>query len=114
MVRLDLDARRAEAQGEPHEVVLGGVTYQLPAEFPVVAGEYLASAEMSAAVGLLFGQDNVAAVLPVLTAEDINAIVDECYGFGGDVVMARPPAQTANGTNGNRAARRAKAAAPRR
>lgn len=107
MARLDLDARRAEAQAEPHEVVLGGVTYELPAEFPVVAGEYLANADMTSAVALLFGKDNVAAVLPVLTAEDVNAIVDQLYDFGGDVVVAqRPPA---NGTNGNRAARRAKA-----
>jgi|SRR5215471_5727987 len=106
MVKLDLDARRAEAAGEPHQVVLGGVTYQLPAEFPVVAGEHLANAEMTAAVGLLFGRDHAEAVLALLTAEDINAIVDECYGFGGDVVVARPPAKAA--TNGNRAARRAK------
>jgi hypothetical protein len=102
-MKLDLDARRAEAAGEPHEVVLGGVTYELPAEFPLLAGEHLANGSVSSAVAVLFGQDNVTAVTGLLTADDMNAIVDQLYDFEGEAKPVRP----APVANGNRATRRA-------
>lgn len=98
MATLDLDARREEAGGEPKKVKLGGVTYELPAEFPLQAGEHLANAEMSAAVGLLFGQDNVEEVMRLLSSNDLDAIAEELYDLAGEGVTKPAP---------NRATRRA-------
>jgi len=102
MATLDLDARREEAGGGPKKVKLGGVTYDLPAEFPLQAGEHLANAEMTAAVGLLFGEENARTVMTLLSSKDLDAIAEELYDLGageGGAVM-RP-------TAANRAARRA-------
>ena len=105
MGTLDLDARREEAEGEPKRVKLGGVTYDLPPEFPLRAGEQLANAEMSAAVALLFGEDNATDVMQLLSAKDIDAIAEELYGMAGGegATVVRP-------TPVNRAQRRATAA----
>jgi hypothetical protein len=56
----DLDAKRAarsEARNEPHEVILGGETFELPAELPMEALDLMGEAKFRPAFALVFEED---------------------------------------------------------
>ena len=107
MGRLDLDAQRAEANDEPHEVVLGGREWKLPARFPLVAGQRMQEGAVEEAIAMLFGPDAVEHLSPLFSTEDLEAIADQLYDLNDRAQRAQAAANTA--TNGNRAARRAAA-----
>lgn len=92
MGTLDLDKRREE-YGEGHVVTLGGESYSLPAKFPVIVAQYLQQGRVDLAVGVLFGNDAIDVVSPLLNDDDIEAILFELYGL--EEPDARPT------TNGN-------------
>lgn len=81
MARLDLDARRAEADMTPHEVVLGGKTYRFVARLPVEFMTLLKQGDLEDAMRLLMLDpsewDELRAAVP--TDDDLMAIV-ELYG----------------------------------
>lgn len=79
MAELDLDARRAEANLEPHKVTIGGKVYGLPAELPLMFADHLSHGEMRLAVELLFGEEEADEVAPLLSDADLMAIA-EIYG----------------------------------
>jgi hypothetical protein len=105
MTKLNLDAARAEANEEDHVVTLDGHDYTLPARWPVLATERLMNGEATAAVALLFGEDHVDAVAPLLSVDDLNAIGEQLYGFSEEAENVAPIRAA---TSPNRAQRRAK------
>jgi hypothetical protein len=85
--RIDLDAlkaQRAEALAEPHELVFGGQTFQLPAELP---GDYIFvdREDLQTAFRLLLGEEQWAAFLALKpTISDFKALTEaipELYGL---------------------------------
>jgi hypothetical protein len=104
LTKLNLDAARAEANEEDHVVTLDGQDYTLPARWPVLTTEKLMNGEASAAIALLFGAENVEAVAPLLSVDDLNAIGEQLYGFTEDDAEKVAPIRAAP----NRAQRRAK------
>lgn len=80
MGTLDLDKRREE-YGEGHVVTLGGESYTLPPKFPVIVAQHLQAGRVDLAVGVLFGDDAIDVVAPMLNDDDINAILFELYGL---------------------------------
>src|SRR5262245_55837673 len=109
MGRLDLDAIHAEATETPHIVVLAGQEWSLPPIFPLVVAEHLQAGQCRDAIALLFGEDAVDVLSPVLGLEDIDMIAEALYDVAGkaQAVQSRHAALTAS--NGNRAQRRAAA-----
>lgn len=101
---LDLDARRAEANDEPHQLTLGGETYELPARVPLAFVEELSNNRFYEAIALLFGADNAEPVFALLSAEDLDVIAKDLYDMGGDGVGKA----SASSSSSNRAGRRSK------
>ena len=59
----DLDAKKAarsEAQKEPHEIILGGETFELPPRIPLESIELMATAEFREAFRVLLGDEDTA------------------------------------------------------
>lgn len=85
----DLDKILAESNRTPKEVILGGETYELPAVFPVIAGDRLSRGEVEGALALLFGADNVDAIAPYIGVDEddgspvLEALIEDVYGLGG-------------------------------
>lgn len=81
---VDLDAARAarlEAADDAPIVKLGGQDFGLPTEIPIGVALHGEAGEIKAALGALFGPENVDAVLAAgLTAQDLEVIVSEAYG----------------------------------
>jgi hypothetical protein len=80
MARLDLDARRAEANSDPHVVQLGGHDYELPPKLPLALAQYLVEGRTVDAIRILFGDDAAPAVERLLTDDDLDAIARQLYG----------------------------------
>lgn len=88
--RVNLDhARkaRAELQGDPPSVTLGGVDFTLPRACPasvLVGLAHVRSGDLDGfeeALAALFGEDHVAEVLRLgLELEDIDLIIEGAYG----------------------------------
>jgi hypothetical protein len=74
MARIDLTERRKARQRVPHEVVLNGHTWELPAELPVLVPDYLSQGEFGKAVRVLFGEHTAEAAAE-LTMDDLADIV---------------------------------------
>lgn len=84
MGTLNLDDRRAERDNKPHKLTLDGDEWELPAKLPLVAIEYMESLKIRAAVGVLFGEDAIDRLAPLLDQDDIEDIFSELYGVGED------------------------------
>lgn len=87
----DLDALLAEANKDrsARPVILGGVTYDLPAVLPALVGDRLSKGNIEAALELLFGVEHVAAVAPLIGIDEdgcpvLEAIIQDVYGLGDD------------------------------
>ncbi|MEO6629216.1 MAG: hypothetical protein ABIP03_11690 [Aquihabitans sp.] len=98
MASLDLDARRAESKGEPHEVTVGGVSYELPPTLPMYVAECLSKGAVLEACVTLVGEAAAPGLARELDVNEVTAILEELYGFDSDDDAPAP----------NRAARRAK------
>lgn len=89
MATIDLDkarAARAETQGETHDLVLGGETYQLPAELPYEWAEASALGNIRVALAALLGEEEAArlfkAALSIKDLEEMNDQIAVIYGVG--------------------------------
>lgn len=80
MAELNLDARRDEFAKEPNKVTLMGKEWELPAVFPLVVAQYLATGQIDRAVEALFG-DGYEVIVPTFSDEDLNNIMSELYGM---------------------------------
>lgn len=101
---LDLDARRAarwEGAGEVPQVVLGGETFDLPVEMPLVFLEALGEMDVGRAVRALVGEEHVERFLGTgPTVEDLLEL-RELYGID----MGESQASSASSTNGGKPSR---------
>lgn len=77
---LNLDARRAEVLHKSKTVTIGGASYELPPELPLIFGEHLAGGQFRAGLELLFG-DGTDTVAPLLSMDDLVAICQDLYGI---------------------------------
>lgn len=82
---IDLDAARlarAEKTGGAFDVSLGGETFELPAEMPLEVPARFTVGDLRGACELLVGPDRVEAFMSTgLSAEDIEALVEQGYGL---------------------------------
>ena len=106
IVKLDLDAKRAEVVVDSQKVVtIGGEDYPVPDTLPLYFAEYLINGEFRKAVTLLFGE-NEPIVGPQLTIDEdgaeLSMIARELYGFNLGEASPSSPAL-------NRAGRRSRA-----
>lgn len=103
MARLDLDAARAEYDDEDHLVVLAGAEWTLPAKFPVIVAQYMATGQIDKAVSALFSGegDPVAVVAPLLNDDDLDRIMRDLYGVepaeGASAAVVTPTTRTNGG-----------------
>ncbi len=88
---LNLDERRAERDNKPHTLTLDGDVWELPPKLPLVAIEYMEGLKIRAAVGVLFGEDAVDRLAPMLDQDDIEDIFSELYGVGDDKPKKKAP-----------------------
>lgn len=82
---VDLDAARAaraETNGGPLEVVLGGQTFELPAEMPLEVPVLFSAGDLRGGIALLVGDDRVDAFLATgLSDADVEELVRTGYGL---------------------------------
>jgi hypothetical protein len=83
MAVLDLDARRAESVGVPHEVRLGGRVFTLPAVCPMVALEYLAAGRVLDMCAVLAGDDDGPELARHLGLDEAEVVLADLYGITG-------------------------------
>jgi hypothetical protein len=98
---LDLDAKRAarsEAENQPHSLVLGGQTFELPPRMPLLFLDYLTQMDFGGAMRTLFGEawPKFAVLDPEM--DDLIDIAEELYGIGD--FFGRPSGSPASSDNG--------------
>lgn len=82
---IDLDAARvarAEETGGTFDVVLGGETFELPAEMPLEVATRFSTGDLRGACEILVGPDQVEAFMSTgLSDKDLEALVEQGYGL---------------------------------
>lgn len=87
-MRIDIDAARAarlEAEGEPHELIIGGNTYEVPAEAPWRFVFHLARNQTPQCMAAAVGEDAWTEIAKVASIDDMSVIVDrlcDVWGLG--------------------------------
>lgn len=98
---IDLDAKRvarAEAQGDPPEVVLGGERFSLPVELPLETLDLMADGQFREAFSILLGGE--VEMRRLFRHRPTDADLEELMGVYGDAPesLASPRSSAATGT----------------
>lgn len=87
-MRIDIDAARAarlEAEGEPHELVIGGTTYEVPAEAPWMFVHWIVRGHVDRAMEAALGEESWHAIRQDVSKDDgveIQHRLLELWGMG--------------------------------
>jgi hypothetical protein len=121
MAKLDLDALRAEADMTPHEVTVGGQTFQFRAQMPVEYTDLLNAGKLGEALKLLLVDpgDWEQFRLAVPDAQDLTWITELYAVDQGESAASVPSSPSGNGSsrptsNGSTASASPKPASARR
>lgn len=79
-----------EANGGGPEVILGGTSYELPAELPLAVVIAIRDGDWSLVARVLFGEWASQALEAGLSTEDLNRIARGAYGLGSGESAASP------------------------
>lgn len=85
-MRIDIDAARAarlEAEGEPHELVVGGKTYEIPPEAPWRFVHYLARNQIGPCMAAVVGEDGWVQMSKDVSHADVTELVDQLCNVWG-------------------------------
>lgn len=75
----DLDALAEEVEGK--RIKLGGRTWDLPGELPLLALEYLLGGRIEDGASILVGEEDGPELAPLLSAQAVRHILGEVYGL---------------------------------
>lgn len=84
----NLDRRHNEHANPGHQVVLGGVEYDLPGTMPLETADAWAKADISRVLETLFGVEHAPVVLKQMWVDDLAFLIEELY----DVKPGEAPA----------------------
>lgn len=107
-MRIDIDAARAarlETEGEPHELVFHGQTFQVPAEAHWRFAHYLNRGQIPLALSAGLGEDTWLAIAEHATREDLAEVLDQLMKVWGIGDMGESDASGTSSSDGGDSSR---------
>lgn len=116
---IDLDARRAQYADDTKSVKLGGVVYELPGRLPILVAQACKDGDFMLACRMLFGEEHLEAVGPLLDRDLFIEFLNEMYSDVGESSASSSSSatngarsrRTSNGSTGSTSRKRASARA---